>query len=273
MSWPLVVFFLTSTWWLRSSAHVTDSLDECWGATSFLQKSVGPIGPPIALDATEHGSQGSQCMAEDLEKVLKGWKESKGQNLNKFLGFPMILLLCGSLLVLLAGHRLVNIVVLTSVILATFFLTFEFLRQVLHHSGSAPIWVGIFVSILAAAASLCFLEVAIIVPGALFGAILSYQIQAILLTASPELESNVFVEKYYFVIAILAAIIFGYLAHKLKDDVFILLTAVLGAYGFEIALRGILLDYFDCKMSTLASLISMVSAFIVGLVVQHRNVK
>ena len=50
------------------------------------------------------------------------------RNLNKYLGFPMILLLCGSLLVLLAGHRLVNIVVLTSVILATFFLTFEFLR-------------------------------------------------------------------------------------------------------------------------------------------------
>mmetsp|Transcript_68869 Transcript_68869/g.139648 ORF Transcript_68869/g.139648 Transcript_68869/m.139648 type:complete len:250 (-) Transcript_68869:119-868(-) len=249
MSWPLVLFFL-----LRSclAEHVTD--DECLGATSFLQKSVEPI-VPIALDATA----GSQCMAEDLEKVLKGLKESKGQNLNKYLGFPMILLLCGSLLVLLAGHRLVNIVVLTSVILATFFLTFEFLWQVLHHSCSAPVWVGIIV--------------AIIVPGALFGAILSYQIQAILLTASPQLESNVFMEKYYFIIAILAAIIFGYLAHKLKDDVFILLTAVLGAYGFEIALRGILLDYFECKMSTLASLISMVSAFIVGLVVQHRNAK
>lgn len=263
MSWPLVLFFL-----LRSclAEHVTD--DECLGATSFLQKSVEPI-VPIALDATA----GSQCMAEDLEKVLKGLKESKGQNLNKYLGFPMILLLCGSLLVLLAGHRLVNIVVLTSVILATFILTFEFLRQVLHHSCSAPVWVGIIVSLIAAGAALCFLEVAIIVPGALFGAILSYQIQAILPTASPQLESNVFMEKYYFIIAILAAIIFGYLAHKLKDDVFILLTAVLGAYGFEIALRGILLDYFECKMSTLASLISMVSAFIVGLVVQHRNAK
>ena len=56
------------------------------------------------------------------------FSKSAQRNLNKFLGFPMILLLCGSLLVLLAGHRLVNIVVLTSVILATFFLTFEFLR-------------------------------------------------------------------------------------------------------------------------------------------------
>eukprot|EP00913_Durusdinium_trenchii_P011012 g10336.t1 len=58
-----------------------------------------------------------------------------------------------------------------------------------------------------------------------------------------------------------------------QDDIFILLTSVLGAYGFEIALRGVLLDYFSVKMTSLASLISMLAAFLVGLFVQHRSSK
>ena len=91
----------------------------------------------------------------------------------------------------------------------------------------------------------------------------------ILLTSSPSLSSNVFLTQYFWIIAVLAAIVFAYVAHRLKDDIFILLTSVLGAYGFEIALRGILLDYFSCKMSSLACLICMVVAVVAGLVFQH----
>jgi len=256
-------------WWCFLLPVWGDLLDDGCVATSLLQKSVVPQLTALTLN-TEN--MRSACMAEDLEKVLKGLKESSEETISKYLGFPMILLLGASLLVLLAGHRLVTVVVLASVLLASFFLSFEFFREV-SHNCSVPVWGGIIVALLATGAALCFIEVAIIVPGALFGAILAYQIQAILLTASPQLASNAFFGQYYFIIALLAALVFAYIAHKLKDDIFILFTSVLGAYGFEIALRGILLDYFSVKMSSLASLITMLSAFIVGLVVQHKSAK
>ena len=67
-------------------------------------------------------------MADDLEKMLKGLQESGEQHLNKYLGFPMILLLCASLLIVFMGHKLVPVVVVTSVSLTVFFISFEFLR-------------------------------------------------------------------------------------------------------------------------------------------------
>ena len=48
--------------------------------------------------------------------------------MNKYLGFPMILLLCASLLIVFMGHKLVPVVVVTSVSLTVFFISFEFLR-------------------------------------------------------------------------------------------------------------------------------------------------
>ncbi|CAK9068994.1 unnamed protein product [Durusdinium trenchii] len=268
-SWAIGIFplFVLLALLVPSASFEESSDLDCLGATSLLQKSV----EAGALSTSSWANQPS-CMADDLEKMLKGLQESGEQHLNKYLGFPMILLLCASLLIVFMGHKLVPVVVVTSVSLTVFFISFEFLRSTTK-TCSVPIWVSLVLAVAAAVVAMCFLEVAVIVPGGVFGAILAYQVQAIVLTASPSLESNVFLTQYFWSIAILAAVIFAYLAHKLKDDIFILLTSVLGAYGFEIALRGVLLDYFSVKMTSLASLISMLAAFLVGLFVQHRSSK
>ena len=122
-------------------------LDEDFTATSLVQIQVEALAPVAA----------SQCMADDLEKIMKGVKDSGEQHLNKFLGFPMILLLAGSLVLLFFGHRLVTPVILLSTALSGFFVTFELIRSATHHC-SAPVWAGIIVAILAAAAAVCFLE-------------------------------------------------------------------------------------------------------------------
>ncbi|CAJ1413340.1 unnamed protein product [Effrenium voratum] len=234
-------------------------------AVSLLQRQIGAE----PLSALSVSVRRSSCMAADLESVLRGVEKEGMPNLNKLVGVPFLVCLGLSLVLLLWGHRLVNCVVFLSCSVAGFYLAFELLRSTIS-SCTLPIYLGLAAAVVAVVLAFMFIELAIIVPGAWLGVILAYQVQAIMFTASPSMADS-FVGRFYWIIAVLAALAFAYLAHVFKHDIFILVTSVLGAGLFEVALRGILLDYFSVEMSSLASLLCMVAALVVGLSVQHRS--
>ena len=79
--------------------------------------------------------------------------------------------------------------------------------------------------------------------------------------------------KYYWSIALVAALVFGFLAHKMREDIFILVTSALGAFGVTVATRGLLLDYAHVRMNDLVEFLVVLAAFILGMVYQHRSYK
>eukprot|EP00441_Pelagodinium_beii_P015956 CAMPEP_0197672552 /NCGR_PEP_ID=MMETSP1338-20131121/79221_1 /TAXON_ID=43686 ORGANISM="Pelagodinium beii, Strain RCC1491" /NCGR_SAMPLE_ID=MMETSP1338 /ASSEMBLY_ACC=CAM_ASM_000754 /LENGTH=297 /DNA_ID=CAMNT_0043252679 /DNA_START=98 /DNA_END=988 /DNA_ORIENTATION=- len=220
------------------------------------------------IEVNSAQKKSEECMASDFDALLKGLQQKHQESFETVYAFPLIALLIVSAVTLLMGHKLVTPVVLTSTALGSFYLTFEIFLQI-STSCSLPVYAGAAAGLLAGAVVLCFLELAIVIPGAIFGAVLAYQIQSILLAADPSLSQNLWMVDYFWSIATGCALVFAYIAHTLREDIFILITSVLGAFGIEISVRGIL-EEMSYEMSPMASAGCMVVALVMGLVVQHR---
>jgi len=234
------------------------------------ERSTGNIPHFSQMQASSLRNAADECLATDLETLLKGLQTQHQDSVNAILAYPLIALLILSTVMLLIGHWLVTPVVLVSTISGTFFLTFEIFLAI-STSCTLPVYAGAVAGLLAGAIAMCFLELAIIIPGAVFGAIAAYQLQSILLVVSPSLAQKGFMVDYFWSIALCSALLFAYLAHRLREDIFILVTSTIGAYGIEISLRGLLEDFTSYSMTPLASLGCMVLALAIGLVVQHRS--
>ena len=150
---------------------------------------------------------------------------------------------------------------------------FELLKAAFHNSCSLPVWGAVVAGIAAALAASWFLELAIVVPGAMLGVVLAYQAQTFLTSVSPTLREAPIMTRYYWCVAILAALVFAFVAHKLREDIFILVTSALGAFGVTVAIRGLLLDYGHARMADHSELLVVLGTFILGLAYQHRSYK
>eukprot|EP00437_Effrenium_voratum_P028165 CAMPEP_0181406882 /NCGR_PEP_ID=MMETSP1110-20121109/5497_1 /TAXON_ID=174948 /ORGANISM="Symbiodinium sp., Strain CCMP421" /LENGTH=308 /DNA_ID=CAMNT_0023529301 /DNA_START=311 /DNA_END=1237 /DNA_ORIENTATION=- len=212
------------------------------------------------------------CLTKDVQAILSGLKDTD-QTLSWGVGLPAVALFFISAVVLLLGHKLVAPVVLTTSAFAGFYFTFELLKAAFPASCAVPVWGAVLMGVVAAAAAFFFLELAIIIPGALFGTVLAYQAQVFLTSVSPHLRNAPIMVKYYWCVALLSALVFAFIAHKLREDIFILITSALGAFGVTIATRGLLLDYAHVHMSDISEFIVMVATFILGMVYQHRSYK
>jgi len=211
------------------------------------------------------------CLTKDVQAILSGLKDTD-QTLSWGVGLPAVALFFISAVVLF-GHCLVTPVVLTTSAFAGFYFTFELLKATFPASCAVPVWGAVLTGVVAAAAAAFFIELAIIVPGALFGAVLAYQAQVFLTSVSPHLRNAPIMVKYYWCVALLSALVFAFVAHKLREDIFILITSALGAFGVTVATRGLLLDYAHVHMSDMSEFIVMVATFILGMVYQHRSYK
>ncbi|CAE7742450.1 unnamed protein product, partial [Symbiodinium pilosum] len=218
-----------------------------------------------------HTTEGT-CLANDVQAILSGLKDAD-QTLSWGVGLPTLALFLLGITVLLVGHRLVTPVVIVTAILAAFYFSFELLRASFSTSCAMPVYVAIVLGAIAGCAAFFFLEIAIVVPGAVLGVVLAYQVQVILMSTSPHLRQSPILVKYYWAIAAASALVFAFIAHKMREDIFILVTSVLGSFAVSIASRGLLLDYFHVRMTDLAELLLMVGLLILGMVYQHKTHK
>jgi len=287
---PLRRYLLSVIFFLGSSADLQDSpveLDEgrCGNSFSLLQREVeiqakidagkeGVTHPQISPLNMEVGfiQQGEpgECTAAHLETLLKGLEKQNQKSLETVLTFPLVVLLLLSLIVLLMGHKLVTPVVLLSTVIGSFLLTFEFSLQV-STSCTLPLYAGVAAAVLAGGLAMCFLELAIVIPGAMFGAGLAYQVQSVLLVVSPSLSHSAWMVDYFWCIALCAALVFAYLAHAFLEDIFILITSLLGALGLTISSRALLDEYMSFQMCPTASVACTLLAYVVGSTFQHRS--
>lgn len=210
------------------------------------------------------------CMATDLDALLKGLRRKSKESVNKLVTAHLIILMCSSLLVLFMGHRLVTPVIALSAIFGGFFLTFEGLLGV-SSSCTLPILGGLGVGLAAFVIAMWFLEAAIVIPGAMFGALIAYSVQSAMFSVSPSFKQNSFMRDYFWTVAAGAAAVFAYVAHLMKEDIFLAVTCLLGACGFQVSLRGILDEYADIEVPPLADLGCLLAALIAGVVVQRKS--
>eukprot|EP00931_Biecheleriopsis_adriatica_P055553 TRINITY_DN32879_c0_g1_i1.p1 TRINITY_DN32879_c0_g1~~TRINITY_DN32879_c0_g1_i1.p1 ORF type:complete len:277 (+),score=45.15 TRINITY_DN32879_c0_g1_i1:54-884(+) len=270
---PLRCYLLSVIFFLGSSADLQDSpteLDEgrCGNSFSLLQREVeiqakidagkeGVTHPQISPLNMEVGfiQQGEpdECTAAHLETLLKGLEKQNQKSLETVLTFPLVVLLLLSLIVLLMGHKLVTPVVQVST------------------SCTLPLYAGVAAAVLAGGLAMCFLELAIVIPGAMFGAGLAYQVQSVLLVVSPSLSHSAWMVDYFWCIALCAALVFAYLAHAFREDIFILITSLLGALGLTISSRALLDEYMSFQMCPTASVACTLLAYVVGSTFQHRS--
>ncbi|CAE7948023.1 unnamed protein product [Symbiodinium sp. KB8] len=246
--------------------HSVDAL-----GTGKIFSDTRPLGTEEEEKAGDNVSQpqnSETCLTKDVQAILSGLKDTH-QTLSWGGGLPAVALFFISAVVLLLGHRLVTPVVLTTSALAGFYFTFELLKPTFPASCAEPVWNAVLMSVVAAAAAACFIELAIITFGALFGTVLAYQAQVFLTSVSPHLRDAPIMVKYYWCVALLSALVFAFIAHKIC----ILVTSALGAFGVAIATRGLLLDYAHVHMSDISEFIVMVATFFLGAVYQHRSYK
>lgn len=214
----------------------------------------------LAPDKAEQDS----CPARVFQSYLTGTVDKLKPDLTSEVIFPVLVIM--SLVLLLVGHKVLMpsiFIILTS---AVAYPTFEIL---LNTTGSCymPLVVaggaGLFCGILA----IHFLKVAFFVSGALIGLIMSYQFKAsVLLLAGKSSESNAL--QFYWAFAILIALVCGFLVYHLREDVFAIVTSLIGAYGLEIGFRASLAEFAQYEMSESMSLGFMIGAFALGLLVQ-----
>lgn len=213
-----------------------------------------------------------QCMSTDFDALLKGLETDSEEDVGTLPWVSLFGMLTLGIIMLMFGHRLVTLVVASTSFLAGFFLTFELFLKVTT-SCSLPVSAGVFVGLAVGGLALFFLELAIVVPGAVFGAILAYQVGEIFQVVSPSFWESAGMVDYFWIIAVFTALLFAYIAHILREDIFITVTSALGAYAFEIALRGILIEYVPYHMPPMVAFTCMVVAFILGLFVQNNSLQ
>jgi len=278
LQWQWLLVFLASS--MACVCLDVDSMEV--EAVMLLQQSIQtalpsrlvPSTPPAFLETVQGDRPPSAvgkedgCMTDDVQALLSGLEKAE-KHPPSGLGLPAIALLALSLVVLLMGHRLVTPVILITTGLAAFYFMFELLRSTVA-SCAAPVIGAAVVALLAAGVACCFLELAMVIPGGMFGVVLAYEVQTLLLSASSELRTSTFMVRYFWLIALASGLLFAWVAHKLREDIFILVTSVLGSFGTLVSLRAVLLDYAHVKMTDLAAFITLLVALIIGLVYQHK---
>lgn len=210
-----------------------------------------------------------QCPAQTVDALFKGF-EAKYKEVNEWTtDTVMIVLMLVSLPLLFLGSKLVMpslfIIVGGSVFLASFTLL-----KAVTSDCSLPVYAAAIAGVVAGLVAMKLTRVSFFIVGAVIGLILAYQVKAIVIDiAEKSYQSTVM--KYYFVLAILVALLMGKFVHDAREDVFAFVTALIGAYGFEISLRAILLIFFEYSLSELASICVWAGAFILGFVHQWRS--
>jgi len=222
----------------------------------------------IPLPTPPEGS--SECLARTFTMHFEGARDrlldhTKDPNADMM----MMALAGGSLVVLCLGHMLVTPVLAIVSGLLAFYFAFVVLL-ITTKSCDVPVWGAAIAAVSAALFSARILRFGFFALGAAVGLIVATEGQIVAFALFPQLEQELRARdwlQYHWVFAAVVAFASGTLMVGQVHTITMLATAMVGAFGLERGLRGILVTK-AVELSETEGFFVVVALFVLGVIVQ-----
>jgi hypothetical protein len=210
------------------------------------------------------------CLAKTTDKLFRGAYYTYDKASNLAADAIMVLLMLVSLFILFLGAKIAISSLFLIVASAGFYLTFAILTATTD-ACTMPLVLATGAGLICGLIAVCMWKPAFVIVGAATGMMIAYEILASVgVFAGGISDSGMRI--LYWISVVIAALIGAWFGFHYAEDALALVTSLLGAYGFEIGLRGFLEVFSAFQMSDMASLITLFSAFIFGFAFQLSSV-
>lgn len=241
-------------------------------ALSNISFGIDSFGVPLPLPLPENGT----CMARALVFHFEGVKDQltdKAENAN--FNELMVALILGSSTVLILGHMLVTPVMAAVSGAISFYAAFIVLLYV-SSSCDIPVYGGLLATLPAMAMAVKIVSFGFFSVGAALGAVFAVEGKMLAYSLAPGMMEKLEEEhmmRYYWVFCTLVGLICGLAMVSQVQNIFMLATAMIGAFGLKVGLNGLMSAHTEKGMSEIEGLMCVAGFFFVGVVAQYNIAK